>query len=201
MKSEMHSLNYVGRLLQLCELCLAILVPLTACAEDMKTIQWREEVKLSNGQIIIADQTEEYRTKEEALRVGALFNNYRIQAIFPAPISKTVIWEGHLKPLALDIAADGEIYLVMVTQTKQAAREYSPEDGRHVAFKFSGLNQWVRVPVETVPHDIKPNLLIEMGELFIKQGYPTSKVVDLSLKSKIDSDPRIDRSYRSWSTK
>lgn len=188
-------------LLHLCAFCLAMLGPLAACAEeDMKTYKWREEVKLSNGNVIVADQMETFRTKEEALRRGALLNNYRIEATFPAPASTTVVWEGHLWPLALDISPDGQIYLVTVVQTRQGRLEYSVPGGvYHVAFKYRGASQWERIPIESVPHEFKPNLFMGINVLFIKQGYDTSKLVDLALKEKIDSDPReFEWWFRSW---
>lgn len=190
-------------ILRFCLLCIVMSKPLTACSEeDMKTVKWREEVKLASGQIIIAEQTETYRTEQAAQRLGTLLNSYRIQATFPAPISTTVYWDGHLKPLAIDIADDGNIYLVVVIETRQGRREYSvPDSVNHVAFRYNENGQWERVLITSIPQEIKPNLFVSMGELFVKRGYPTDKVIDLPLKQKIDSDPRIDRRYRSWLTK
>ena len=57
--SAMHATS-AKRLAQLCGLCLAFLLPLTACSQ-MKSIKWKEEVRLASGRVIIVQRTEDYR--------------------------------------------------------------------------------------------------------------------------------------------
>ena len=199
--SVMHYSSYAKRLFQLCAFCLAILTPLMACS-DTKTINWREEVKLSNGQVIVVQRSEEYRLVGEDIVSRWLFSRENIEAILPTPTSTKVVWDGRLKPIAIDVAKDGVIYLVTVVATAQGAREYSvSDDVNHVAFKYAGPDHWERIPVESVPHEIRPNLLAMTHTLFIEQKYSTGKVIDLSLKQRIDSDPRLVEKYKRWPTK
>jgi len=197
--SVMRYSVYAKRLFQLCAFCLAILTPLTACS-DMKTIKWREEVKLASGQMIIVERAEDYRlVGEPGAGTGWLFDYERIRTVLP-PLSGEIAWEGRLTPLALDIASDGTVYLVAVVANAAGRKEYSLPDGiNHVAFKYAGNNQWQRVPVTTVPHEFRPNLMADTWSLFIKQR-STTDFVDLALKAKVDSNPRIDSRFRKWPT-
>ena len=190
-------------LLRLCVLCIAICGPLTACAENIKTFKWREEVRLSNGQVIVVERNQEYKlTGGEPFHTAWQFGRERIQATFSTTIPTTVVWEGGLAALSIDMATNGDIYLVTTVQNRQGAREYSVGyDVDYVAFRYIGVNQWGRITMESVPHEMRPNLLVLSGKLFIKDQHPTSETIDLVLKQKVDSDPRIAQRYRSWSTK
>ena len=184
-------------------LIVATFVSLTACGlghqDDLKTIKWREELLLSNGQIIVADLSETYRTQEAAMRIGQLFDSYKIEVSIPSATLTTVVWEGRLKPLALDVGKDGKIYLVTVPTTNPGAREYSIGSAdHHAAFTFNVNKEWERVPIESIPFEIKPNLLISVADLFIKRVFPPGQIVDLATKKKADSDPRIYRTFRTW---
>src|ERR1039457_2516019 len=162
--------RHAGHFMQLCCFCLVALIPLAACSQ-MKTITWREQVKLSDGQIIVVERTATFRNVYAGgTGNGWLFQRERIKAVLP-PLNKEVVWEGGLEPLAIDVAKNGEIYLVAIAETSQGQEEYSIGDTRHAAFKFSGSGQWIRTPVESVPHEIHPNLLIDRVTLFIDHGY------------------------------
>ena len=198
--SVMYFSSCAKCLFQLCAFCLAILIPLTACS-DMKTINWREEVKLSSGQIIIVERSQDYRlVGEPGAGTGWLFDYAHIRAVLPIR-NVDVMWEGRLQPLAIDVSQDGTIYLVAVAATYAGEKEYAlPEGTHHVAFKYSGSSKWQRIPIESVPHEFRPNLLAAVHSLFIKQKFVTTNIIDLVLKGKVDSDPRIIPPYRGWAT-
>jgi hypothetical protein len=171
---------------------------LTSAAEA-RYVSWREEVKLSTGQTVVAELGWDYRTKEEALTAGALLSTFRIIVLIPSPMQRRVSWEGSLKPLAIDVGTDGKIYLVAIAIDRNGVRQNSPPDGLHVAFVYSGANAWQRIPLESVPLEMRPNLLISVGEIIDKPGFANDVLVDLPLKAKLDANPRIDESYRGWS--
>jgi hypothetical protein len=171
---------------------------LTSHAEA-RNVSWREEVKLSTGQTVVAQLSMDYRTKDEALAAGSLLSTYRIVIALPSPTQRHLNWEGPLKPLAIDVGSDGGIYLVAITTDKRGVRQYSPLDGRHVAFVYSGDNAWQRIPIESVPPEIRPNLLVSVGEVVDKRGFANNALVDLPSKAKLDADPRIAKEYRGWS--
>jgi hypothetical protein len=166
----------------------------------MKTVNWKEETKLTTGQVIIVERSQDYRSVYSggAYRPGWLFDYERIRARFPSP-SGVITWEGRLTPLALDIAADGQIYLVAVAAAAAGAKEYHLKpDEYHVAFEYeSSRSQWKQIALGKVPQQLRPNLLADTWGLFIQQR-STVDLVDLALKAKVDSDPRIVWFYKNW---
>lgn len=180
---------------------LAALTALTACSQR-KSITWREEVKQSNGQIIVVERTAEFRNVYAGgSGNGWLFQHERIKAVLPS-LNKQVVWEGGLEPLAIDVAKNGDIYLVGIAETPQGNAEYSIPNGMfHAAFKFNGSGRWIRIPVESVPHEIHPNLLIDEVRLFIDHGHSTSEVLELAIKEKLNSEQAYAEPFRSWPTK
>jgi len=199
--SLLHHSRLAGQRARVLCLCFVVLFPLTGCSQQ-KSITWREEVKLSNGQIIVAERSADFRNVYAGgSGNGWLFQHARIKATLP-PLNKVVMWDGSLEPLALDTAKDGAIYLVAISANLQGEKENSiPEGKRHAAFKYNEDGQWIRIPVESVPREIRPNMLIDEVTLFIKQDYSTSKVLELALKEKLNDDPGLSESFRSWSTK
>jgi hypothetical protein len=204
MKFEKNTLSsyskYARKLAWRFSLFLAVLIPLTACSQ-MKTITWREEVKLTNGQIVVVERTAKFRNVYAGgTSNGWLFQHASIKAVLP-PLNKEVVWEGGLNPLALDVAKNGEIYLVATVETSQGRADYSLSHGNHVAYQYGLDGQWIRIPVETVPHEMHPNLLIDDATLFIYHGHSTSEVLALALKEKLNTENAYDERYRSWPTK
>jgi hypothetical protein len=187
------------RLCQLLGLLLMAVTPLMAYSQ-MKTITWKEEVKLTNGQVIIVERSEDYRqVYAGGGGPGWLFQYERIRTTLPP--NGEIAWDARLKPLALDIATEGAIYLVAAVATVAGQKEYGVPDGSyHVAFKYKGIKQWQRVSLDTVPREFRPNLLVSPQGLFIEQ-HSTVNFVDLALKAKADSDPRIVTWYRDWPRK
>ena len=188
------------RLCQLLGLLLMAVTPLMACSQ-MKTVNWKEEVKLTNGQVIVVERSEDYRqVYAGGGGPGWLFQYERLRTTLPLPNGE-IAWDGRLKPLVLDITADGGgVYLIAVVAEAAGRKEYSLPDGiNHVAFKYSANNQWQRVPISTIPRELRPNLLASTQGLFIDQR-STTKFVDLALKETVDSDPRLDSRYRKWPT-
>ncbi len=173
------------------------LLPLAACSQA-KTVTWREEAKLTNGQVIVVRRAQDYRrVYAGGGGPGWLFDHERVSATFP-PSRVDVTWEGRLKPLALDIASTGEIYLVAVVATAAGRKEYAiPKGSYHVAFRHHGNGRWERVPLTAVPREFRPNIMAGTYGLFIDKG-STVNFVDLALKASVDSDPRLVRWYRDW---
>jgi hypothetical protein len=174
-----------------------LLMNLAACSPKTKTLKWREEVKLASGQVIMAERQKDYRSVYNGNNKGWHFEYEHLKAVLPP--NRSVSWEGKVGGLALDVAKDGEIYLVTTIDTSQGRYEYSvPDDVNHVAFKYNASGQWERIPVTSIPQEIHPNLFVKADALFIDQGYQSNDVIVLALKSKLDSDPLMDQEYKGW---
>lgn len=180
---------------------LAMTLPLTACSQAKKTVEWKEQVKLANGQTIVVRRSQDYLYGYAGGgRPGWLFDYERMRATF-ASSGAEIAWQGRLTPLALDIAPNGDVYLVAVVATVAGRKEYRvPDDTNHLAFKQEANNPWQRVPITEVPREFRPNMMADTYGLFIEKA-STADFVDLALKASVDSDPRIARRYRDWPRK
>jgi len=188
-------------------LCLLVgVVPLGACAQG-KTVKWKEEVKLASGAVIVVDRSQNYRQVYSGgpFRPGWLRENERVSASLQSP-RREIKWEGKPIPLALDVAPDGSVCLVALTTADAAGEnEYGqklqPGEIYYLAYLLAqSQNQWQRIPVTAVPQEFQPNMMVDARRLFIEEG-STVTYVDLALKAKVDSDPRIDRAFRNWPRK
>ncbi len=176
----------------------ATLIILSACSSNKK-IEWREETRLSNGQIVVVERRSEYRS----VYAGGTGNDWFFQhaRIKTAFQNKEIVWDGGIEPLALDVTKSGEIYLVAIAVTSQGQAEYSiPASKFHAAFKFDGVNQWTRIPIEAVPHEIHPNLLIDEAKLYIDKKESTDGVLELTRKEKLNTENYYADPFRHWPT-
>lgn len=184
-------------LAQLLALCSVFIAPLAACS-NMKTVSWREEVRLHTGQVITVDRSETFRmVYSGGPGPGWLFQSERITAHFPPPIGD-VTWSGILTPIAIDATSADQLYLVANIANLAGAKEYPrPGDIPQVAFKYLGHANWQRIPISEVPGQIHRNLLVDTYDLFI-QNHSKVNYVGFDLKEKIDSDPRISKDLLDW---
>jgi hypothetical protein len=177
-------------------LFLVLLIPLSACSR-VKTVQWSEEVKLTNGGVIVVERSVDCtNVYAGGGGNGCLFQFARIKGKL-GPQNREVSWEGRLGPLSLDVANNGDVYLVAIVETAQGESEYAVKDGNHAAFKYKEPNQWLRIPISAIPPEIQPNLFVSPIQLFVQEGQSTNKIVDLAQK-KIEAARRVDDSYRHW---
>ena len=177
--------------------CMTLISPLAACS-NMKTISWREQVRLHSGQVITVDRSEKFRSVYSGgPGPGWLFQNERLTAHFPKPIGD-ITWNGILTPIAVDVATNGNVYLVADIATLEGEKEYQVPDGVYqVAFEYLKNGNWEHIPLSTVPQEIRRNLFVNIYRLFIIQK-SKQNFLDLALKSKMDADPRISRDMLDW---
>jgi len=174
---------------------LLCLPTLGGCAST-RYIEWTEDVQLSDGRTIVVRRTEEYRRVTDpgaGFRTGWLFDKASIVAQVPAPISRTVSWEGNLSPLVLDVQPGDVTYLVCDVATGSGAIRWKvPDDEFYVVFRLFD-NEWRRIPLSDLPLAVKPNLL-PSGQLLIEHGVPSKSHVDLKLKGQLQlAFPESDR--------
>lgn len=158
-----------------------------------KEIQWKEEVRLATGQIIIAERTDRYK---RVLDVGAgfqsgwLYQTGRVRVELPAPISRTVEWEGTLQPLVLDVLSGSTVYFVGAAASRASRDEWRiPDNEKYVVFRLSP-DGWKRVPLDNLPPDAAPNLLASTRHFFAPTDdfhLDASSLIKLETKHKIDS--------------
>ena len=146
----------VRRLAQLLTICSVFVPPLAACS-NMKTISWREEVRLHTGQVIMVDRTENYRPVSVDFRSGWMFDTETIKAHFPSPVGE-ITWSGILTPIAIDATSTGQVYLVADIANSAGAGYPRPGGIPQVAFRYLGQDQWQRIAISEIPGGFHRNL-------------------------------------------
>jgi len=170
-----------------------------------KDVEWTEETRLSSGKVIVAERSDHYRRVMDVgagFQVGWLYERGSIRASLPAPISRTIQWEGTLQPILLDVFGSSTVYLVGVPGSGAAIEEWEllsgqafRDDQPYVVFRLDG-DKWNRIRLEQLPTEAKPNLLAntrsffdQYEELQLRSG----SRIDLSTKLKVDANPRLAR--------
>jgi hypothetical protein len=173
--------------------------PAAASAPVAKRTEWTEDARLGDGRRIVVKRADGYRRVVDAgsgFREGWLLEQCEISAELPAPVERRIEWRGSLKPVVLDIGADGAVYLVGVPPNGGAMHEWKqPRHELYVVLRFNG-SDWRRIPLDQLPASLQPNLFISSRELFLAQGKPSGRHVDPKMKAELDSNPLIDRRYK-----
>jgi hypothetical protein len=174
---------------------LTLCLPILACSQ-MKTIEWREEVQLSNGKIVIVERALDCQNVYGGgSGNGCFFKEARIKGKLRSD-TEEIAWKGKVGPLALDIAKDGNIYLVAIVETIQGEAFYNVKDD-HVAFRYGNDGKWSQIPIAEVPKELHANLFVNATELFLDEGKPTTQIMNLARK-KIESNRSVAPRYKHW---
>ena len=180
-------------------LLLMVLPALGGCS-NMRHVEWTEDVKLSDGRMIVVQRSEDYRRVVDpgaGFRKGWLFQKSIITAELPAPVQRKVSWEGSLKPLVLDIEEDNTIYLVGVVATGAGRHEWDvPRNELYVVFRLT-QGGWEHIPLAELPLSVKPNLLGGTYILFVDREARSGIHVDLELKKELNSLGSPPKRYES----
>jgi hypothetical protein len=174
------------------------LISVTACAQT-RQIDWTEDVRLSDGRTIVVKRTGEYRRVTDAgagFRQGWLLERSGLSAELPAPISRSVSWQGSLEPVVLDVHSGAIVYLVGVPANGRARHEWKLPRHELYAVLRLGTDGWERISIDQLPTSMQPNLFVSADELFLKKRKASGAHVDLKLKAELDSDSQIDKRYK-----
>ena len=178
-------------------LSLLILLPILGACSKMKTVEWTEDVKLSDGQTIVVQRVNEYG---RVMDVGAGFQSgwnqqkARIEAQLPMPVNRNIVWEGSSIPLVRDIVKD-TAYLVCVASYADHTELRVPWHEHYVAYKLTPA-EWQRVPLDTLPTVLQPNFFVSSYRYFLTQEAPSGTHVNIKLKQTMDSDQQIAAPYK-----
>jgi hypothetical protein len=172
---------------------------LGACS-SMKTVEWTEEVLLSNGQKIVVKRANEY---QRVMDVGAgfergwNFTQARVEAsLVIQGKDYRLIWQGLMSPLVLDIVSDNRAIILGVPTPYGVDLWRVPRHEFYVAFTFDN-GDWRRIALADVPESVKPNLFTSTYQYFIEENNRSGVDISPSLKQRLDSNPLIGKRYRS----
>jgi hypothetical protein len=176
-------------------LALAVIATLSACS-GKKRVDWKEEVLLIDGSIIVIERAQEYRrVGEPGAGTGWLFDSASFTARLPSR-SEAIAWNGTLQPLVFDTDKDAQPYLLATVETRRGRQDYSvAQSTRYVAFKYED-QKWIRIPLDAFPEKLRPNLLASTWELFIRQQEPSGAFVRISAKQNLDARATLPEHYK-----
>lgn len=164
-------------------------------------VRWTEEVQLSDGRVIVAERSDEYRKVTDHGQgwgsVGWLYQRGSFKATLPEPVSRTVSWEGTLKPLVIDMFAGSRVYFVGAIAAGFARDEWKLPDGQqYVVFRLDSRG-WQRVELQDLPEEGKPTFLINT-RLFFEGTKPLlpGSLIELRRKTELNANPQLPKSYR-----
>jgi hypothetical protein len=176
-------------------LCALMGFVIPAWAEKTKEIHWREEVRLTTGEVVTVERGEKLNlVTGDRFDPGWLFDEAWLNATLPG-VGK-IRWQGALSPLVLNVTKSGDWYLLGIAVAYRGLRDYQlGEEKRYVAFKLRD-RLWQRIPFAEFPVEFQPNLLGDTYTLFIERGQRSGTLVDFKLKAEIDADPTLDKAYK-----
>jgi hypothetical protein len=179
-------------------LTMLMLAPTLGACASVKTVEWTEDVKLSDGRTIVVQRANDYRRVMDAgagFQRGWNFERASISAELPPPLGRRVFWQGLMSPIVIEMLHDGEVYLVGVPTPIGSDEWRVPQHEFYVAFKLV-TGEWKRIALVDMPQTLHPNLFVSSYTYFIEQAASPGSHVDLSIKERLDSNPLIGRRYR-----
>ena len=180
---------------------LAFLFPLltitmSCIGSNTKDIHWREEVVVAPGTLIVVERGERLvLAGEPGAGQGWLFESAWLKATLPK-IGATE-WSGFATPLVLNTENGVDWYLLCAIGSHRGEEEYRLEAPFvYVVFRLSG-GAWHRIPFGEFPKALRPNLLGDPQDHFIRRGHKNGSLVDLTTKRRAEDDPSLSPTYKS----
>jgi hypothetical protein len=180
-------------------LAMFMLAPTLGACASMKTVEWTEDVKFSDGRMIVVQRASEFR---RVMDVGAGFERgwnmekNGITVEFPSPINRKVSWEGSLYPIVVDVHANNEAYLVCAVVATSSRDEWRIPDHEYYASFRLTTDGWQRISLAELPLSIAPNLLASAYTFFIEQGGASGSRITLQKKHQLDARPTLGKRYK-----
>jgi len=148
----------------------APLWPLAMAGEPLRQdshwlyVRWTEQVQLSDGRVIVAERVDQYlRVSDPGAGSGRgawLYWRGGFRAALPEPVSRTVEWDGTLRPLVLDFI-EGQVYFVGAAAARVGEDDWKlSRNERYVVFRLLP-NGWQRIALSDLPESAKPTLLAD----------------------------------------
>ena len=155
-------------------MALSIVTLLTACS---KTVQWKEEVQLNDGRIIVVTQKKRCEGGDYSAKTGAtcIARESWLMINLPEFSEKEILWHESLKPMIVNIN-EKQLYVVGRPPTTLEFRAYGATTPPYFGFIWD-KGSWKRIPFKEIPEAIyNANMLIE--------SIPSARTDFLDLKVK-----------------
>jgi hypothetical protein len=132
---------------------------ITACS---KTVEWKEEVKLNDGRVIVVTQKKRCEGGDYTAKTGAtcIARESWLTLSLPEFSQKEIVWHEGLKPMVLNVH-EGRLYVVGRAPTTLEFRAYGATNPPYFGFVWD-KQTWKRIAFTDIPEAIyDANMLIE----------------------------------------
>lgn len=132
---------------------------LTACS---KTVEWKEEVKLNDGRIIVVTQKKRCEGGDYTAKTGAtcIAREAWLTLNLPEFSDKEIVWHESLDPMVVNIH-QGRLYVVGHPPHTLEFRAYGATNPPYFGFVWES-GKWRRIPFTEIPEAIyDANMLME----------------------------------------
>lgn len=177
--SRTGSNKQMNLFLKLALIC-AVLLQLTACSQ---TVQWKEEVRLSDGRQIVVTQKKLCEGGNYNAETGAtcIARDAWLTLNLPEVASTEIVWHESLTPMVVDIH-QGRLYVIGLPPHTLEFRTYGATNPPYFGFIWHN-GGWERIPFSEIPKNLyEANMLIES----IPQK--RTKYLTLAQKNSIDEN-------------
>ena len=164
-------------------------MPLVGGCAD--TLTWQEEVKLSDGRVIVVTQKRRYESAYSGHGSGASSIPREFWLTFKLPEfgNKDIVWHEKLKPRILNLHS-GKLYIVGFPPTGHEFYLYGKPKPSYLGFRYEG-GSWIRIPFAEIP------VAIYDTNMWIENAPPnTSGRISLADKAKEMQDQELDKLHK-----
>lgn len=124
------------------------------------TLTWKEEVRLSDGRVVVVTQKRRYEGAYNGQTFGNIPREAWLTIKLPEFGNEEITWHERLKPRIVNIY-NGKLYVVGWPPTEREFRLYGRQDPPYVGFVYEN-RQWKRITFPEIPGAIYDvNLWIE----------------------------------------
>ena len=169
---------------------------MSGCAD---TLTWQEEVKLSDGRVIVVTQKRRYESAYSGHGPGASSIPREAWLTFKLPEfgKKEIVWHEKLDTQVLNLH-EGKLYVVGYPPTAREFNLYGKQTPPYIGFRYQA-GSWVRIPFAEIP------VAIYDINMWFENAPPNKReYVTLADKAQLLSDPgylrhqkRIDPRHKS----
>ena len=126
------------------------------------TGSWQEEVKLSDGRVIIVTQKRRYEGVYTGHNFGDLPREFWLTFKLPEFGDKEIVWHENLGPQVLNMY-QGKLYVIGIPFTEREFRQYGKPMPSYIGYRYDA-GKWQRIAFSEIPEAIyDTNLLIANG--------------------------------------
>jgi hypothetical protein len=132
---------------------------ITACS---KTVEWKEEVKLNDGRVIVVTQKKRCEGGDYSAKTGAtcIARESWLTINLPEFSNKEILWHESLDPMVVNVH-QGRLYVVGFPPHTLEFRAYGATNPPYFGFVWES-GKWKRIAFSEIPEAIyDTNMLIE----------------------------------------